>query len=124
MKLCFPVEDSSSLDNPVYGHFGSAPAFVIVDSETLSYEAIANGNRTHAPGMCNPLAALQGREIDGVIVGGIGAGALGRLAAAGINVHKASAGSVRENVHLHREGRLPRFEPNRTCGGHGHGCAH
>lgn len=124
MKLCFPVEDGSSLDNPVYGHFGSAPAFIFVDSETLAFEAVSNAHRVHAPGMCNPTAALQGREIDGVIVGGIGAGALNRLSAGGIAVYRAVSGSIRDNVHLHKEGKLTRFQQDSTCGGHSHGCAH
>ena len=124
MKLCFPAEEDPSLESPVYGHFGSAPAFIFVDSETLSFETVANANRRHEPGMCNPMAALQGREIDGVIVGGIGAGALGRLTAAGIPVHRSAAGSIRENIILYGKGSLPRFMPDRTCGGHGHGCSH
>jgi predicted Fe-Mo cluster-binding NifX family protein len=124
MKLCFPVQDGASLDSPVYGHFGSAPAFLIVDSETLSYEYLVNAGRNHAPGMCNPIASLQGREIGAVIAGGIGAGALNKLHAAGIPVTKAAPVSVRENVLRYVEGSLQELRMNHVCGGHSEGCAH
>ena len=34
MKVCFPTETLQGLDSRVYGHFGSAPGFVIVDTGT------------------------------------------------------------------------------------------
>ena len=33
MKVCFPVEKNEGINSVVYGHFGSAPAFVMVDTE-------------------------------------------------------------------------------------------
>ncbi len=32
MKICFPVEQHEGLESQVYGHFGSAPSFVVVDN--------------------------------------------------------------------------------------------
>ncbi|RME41495.1 MAG: diguanylate cyclase, partial [Deltaproteobacteria bacterium] len=34
MKVCFPVNNDQGLESEVYGHFGSAPAFVVVDTES------------------------------------------------------------------------------------------
>jgi len=33
MKVGFPVELDEGMESKVYGHFGSAPAFVVVDTE-------------------------------------------------------------------------------------------
>lgn len=126
MKLCFPIQTDRSLDSEVYGHFGSAPAFIIVDTNTSAAETIINADQHHAHGTCSPFRALGGREIDCVVVGGIGAGALNKLFQAGISVFRASAPTVRENLALFSAGQLPAFTPGHVCSGHsgGSACAH
>ena len=126
MKLCFPVQQDNGLDSAVYNHFGSAPSFVIIDTETNSITTVANGDRHHAHGACDPLRALDGRQVDAVIVGGIGAGALTRLNRIGIAVHRAQAPTVRENLALHANNVLPLLSVQGCCGGHGRagGCSH
>ena len=42
MKICFPVESDKGLDSEVFGHFGSAPIFVVFDTETKSTDTINN----------------------------------------------------------------------------------
>jgi predicted Fe-Mo cluster-binding NifX family protein len=126
MKICFPIQDDQSLDSKVYSHFGSAPAFMIVDTNTSVAETIGNADQHHAHGTCNPFRALGGRAIDCVVVGGIGGGALNKLSQAGIRVFKASARTVRENIDLFNAGQLAAFAPGHVCGGHSHGsaCSH
>ncbi|HUK64176.1 MAG TPA: NifB/NifX family molybdenum-iron cluster-binding protein, partial [Dongiaceae bacterium] len=63
MNLCIPVEADRGLASRVSPHFGSAPAFLIVDARTDRYKAITNVNEHHAHGACNPIAALQGERI-------------------------------------------------------------
>ncbi len=118
MKLCFPIQEDRSLDSSVYGHFGSAPAFLVVDTDTETAESIANADQHHAHGTCSPFRALGGRSIDCVVVGGIGGGALAKLSQAGISVFRASAGTVRENLDLFSAGRLAPFTPGHLCSGH------
>lgn len=125
MKVCFPTEALQGLESPVYGHFGSAPGFVIVDTDNQQFEEIPNGDLHHAHGMCQPLLALGGRQVDGVVVGGIGLGALMKLQAQGIQVFRAVQGTVKENLGLIRNARLPLFSREHTCAGHeGGGCSH
>lgn len=126
MKICFPVKDSPSFESDVYGHFGSAPSFVLVDTDTNDLQILVNGDQNHAHGMCSPLKALGGHDIDCVVVGGIGGGALMKLQQSGIKVYKAAAGSVRDNLTLFSAGRLPVFTPGHVCGGHSQGsaCSH
>ena len=126
MKVCFPVKNTQSLESEVYGHFGSAPVFILVDTATKETTTITNTDQHHAQGMCSPLSALGGHEIDCVIVGGIGGGALMKLGQAGIKVYKAMGLTVRDNLDLFTAGRLPVFEPGHVCAGHskGGGCSH
>jgi len=123
MRLCFPVENDEGLDSKVFGHFGSAPAFLIVDAQTKEAKTVINGDAHHAHGMCSPLRALGGERVDAIVVCGIGAGALAGLARSGIEVFRAFDGTVRENLRLFELNSLSRFNPGGVCTGH-EGCAH
>ena len=121
MKVCFPVQKNDGLASPVFNHFGSAPIFLLVDSDTGEIVEAINRDLDHAHGKCSPLAALGGKTVDTVIVGGIGGGALRGLTQAGITVLKAGDGPISENLeHLKKES-LPTLEAHQVCGGHGHG---
>lgn len=125
MRVCFPTVKLEGLESQVYEHFGSAPGFVIVDTETKAAEEISNSDQHHAHGMCQPLKALGGRKVDAVVVGGIGMGALMKLGAQGIRVYRGAEGTVAENVELILKSKLSEFDANHSCAGHaGGGCAH
>lgn len=126
MKLFFPVERNEGLQSPVYGHFGSAPLFVVVDSETSELSEVINRDQHHAHGACSPLKALDGQTADAIVVGGIGAGALMGLNRAGLKVFRAEGLTIADNLTLLRGAGLQELAPNQVCGGHthGHGCSH
>lgn len=126
MKVCFPVQKNDGLDSVVYNHFGSAPLFVVIDTDTNGLAAINNRDQHHTHGACNPTKALDNQKVDAVIVGGIGAGALSRLNQMGIRVHRAGAETIRENMSLFASQGLPELTVQGYCGGHGKdgGCAH
>jgi predicted Fe-Mo cluster-binding NifX family protein len=60
MKVCFPVMEQQGLESQVYGHFGSAPGFIVVDMITSELTAINNSDQIHEHGACNPVAGLGG----------------------------------------------------------------
>ena len=126
MRIAFPVMEDQGLESPVYGHFGSAPHFMVLDVESGTLEAITNSDAHHEHGQCQPIRALGGTSVDMVVVGGIGAGALMKLQGDGIRVFRAVEGNVSENLALLKSGKLPEFAANMTCAGHdgGHGCVH
>jgi predicted Fe-Mo cluster-binding NifX family protein len=126
MKICFPVARDEGMESMVFNHFGSAPAFIVVDTESDQVATVINRDQHHSHGACNPLKALDGRAVDAVVVGGIGAGALTRLKQAGIAVHRSHAATVRENVTLFAAKQLPELSLQGCCGGHSNdgGCAH
>lgn len=126
MKICFPISENQGLESQVFGHFGSAPGFVVVDVLTNEVTAINNSDRIHEHGACNPLAGLGGQQVDAIVVGGIGGGALHKLNAAGMRVFQAREGTIAANIALFTINELPEYMPGHTCGGHGqsHGCSH
>jgi len=124
MNICIPVENNQGLDSAVCAHFGSAPFFLMVDTETLACKAVPNNDRHHAQGMCHPVAALAGEKVDGIVVGGIGMGALNKLNAAGYQVFQSRFGTAMETIEAYKSGKLPAFSMQNVCGGHGHGNGH
>lgn len=124
MQICFPVEVDKGLESEVFGHFGSAPFFVVFDTEMKSIHTINNQDLGHVHGMCNPLKALNGKRVDAIVVGGIGAGAINKLNEMGIKVFKALNGSVQENLGFFEASTLTEMTVKQACGGHDAGCGH
>lgn len=119
MKVCFPVMENQGLESQVHGHFGSAPEFILVDMSTSEVTAVNNSDQIHQHGACNPVAGLGGQQVDAIVVGGIGGGALHKLNSAGMRVFQAQEGTIGENIALMRANALPEYMPGHTCGGHG-----
>ena len=124
MKVSVPVHADAGMDSKVYGHFGSAPGFICVDTKTKEVTFIDNRDIEHTHGACSPIKALAGAKPDAAIVIGLGGGALRGLRAWGIQVFKVSGGTVREAVEQLKAGTLEEMDAAMVCGGHGngHGC--
>lgn len=124
MQICIPVVENNGLRSRTSDHFGAAPFFMIVDSESQACRAVANRNQHHGHGACQPLAALRGEQVDGVVVKGIGRGALARLRGASIQVLLCDAPTVEGALAELGAGRLSLVTPDTACGGHAHGHGH
>jgi len=125
MKVCFPVETNKGSESSVFGHFGSAPGFVLYDTDSSEFDFIDNKDVSHEHGACNPAAAVAGREVDAVVVGGIGQGALMKLNAGGIRVYRSKSGQVGRDISLLREDGLELLGADmKTCSHSGHSCSH
>ena len=124
MKVGFAVPVDEGMESIVYGHFGSAPAFIIVDTELKQVLGLDNRNMHHEHGACNPIMALNGNRIDAMIVGGIGGGALMKLNAMGVKVYAAGAETVKENIALLAENKLQELTMDDSCRSHQGQCGH
>lgn len=122
MKICMPVNENNGLNSLPYNHFGSAPFFLIYDTQTAQFTAINNGDLGHEHGMCQPLKALGGHDIDIILVGGIGRGALTKLAAQGITAYHAQSVSFEANITLLNASKLDIFGTDHICTSHD--CGH
>jgi predicted Fe-Mo cluster-binding NifX family protein len=120
MRICFPVESDEGLNSRVSDHFGSAPLFLLADTDSGEASVISNSDQHHSHGACNPLQALQGSRIGGVAVRNIGAGAVGHLTRSGLRVYKAVGDTVRDNMEKLAANTLPEYSPSEGCSGHGH----
>lgn len=115
MKICMPVLEEKGLESIPYNHFGSAPKFLLFDLDGENIEVINNGDLNHEHGKCQPLKALAGKEVDVVLVRGIGAGAISKLNSLGTKVYQAVEGNIQDNLKLLKENKLMEFTANNGC---------
>ena len=43
MKVCFPVQKDEGVESQVYNHFGSAPVFIVVETEAKDVQHVETG---------------------------------------------------------------------------------
>jgi len=118
MKICIPVENNEGLESKVYGHFGSAPCFLIYDTDKETFEAIDNTDRQHIHGMCHPLKALDNQAINAVICVGMGVRAVQKLNEGGIRAYKVEGKTVAEVIKLYTKGALEEITVDTACTDH------
>lgn len=122
MKICIPINENKGLDSVAYNHFGSAPFFLIYNEENENVKVIENEDLHHTHGMCQPLKALGGENVDAILVGGIGAGALMKLNNQGIKVYRVVGDTAMNNIKLLKRNELSEFCANNSC--NHHDCGH
>lgn len=120
MKICFPVRKDEGLASIIFDHFGSAPFFLIFDTETEACIKIENKGKDHFSGSCTPVTDLDGHPVDVIIAMGIGAGSLIGLSKAGFRVYQAQGSTIKENLTLWKDGLFKKTIPV-ACSGHGSG---
>jgi predicted Fe-Mo cluster-binding NifX family protein len=93
------------LDAEVDPRFGRCQYFLIVDTESMEFEAIENP-AIMAPGGAGIQAAqlIAGKGVEAVVTGDCGPNAYQTLSAAGIPVFVGASGSVRDAVEAHKKG--------------------
>ena len=117
MKICVSAV-ANSLDAQLDPRFGRCPYFVIVDLESMQFEAIPN-NASGAMGGAGIQAAqtIAGKGVAVLITGNVGPNAFQALSAAGIKIVTGAFGTVRESVEKFKRGEL-RETGAPTVGGH------
>jgi len=106
------------LESAVDPRFGRCPYFIVVETETMAFEAVANASvgAAHGAGIqAAQLVASMGVSV--VITGNMGPNAFNALQAAGVRAMTGAAGTVREAVERFKRGEL-RESSRPTVGGH------
>ncbi|MCW4007540.1 MAG: NifB/NifX family molybdenum-iron cluster-binding protein [Candidatus Bathyarchaeia archaeon] len=118
MKICVSAA-GSNLDAPLEPRFGRCPYFVIVDSETMQFEAIPNA-ASNAVGGAGIQAAqtIVNRGVRVVITGNVGLHAFQALSAAGIKIFVGASGTVEEAVEKYKRGGLKEVNSSTVSGHH------
>jgi predicted Fe-Mo cluster-binding NifX family protein len=87
--------------------FGRCKYFVIVDLDTLAFEAVPNTAAFVSAGAGVPAAMLMvNRGVETVLTGEVGPSATEVLVAAGIPVYTGIQGTLLEAVEMFKDGRL------------------
>ena len=96
-----------SLDAPVDPRFGRCAYFVIVDLDTMQFEAIQNPAQ-YAGGGAGIQAAqtIASKGVQVVLTGNVGPNAYQALSAAGIQIVTGVYGTVREAVMKYKQGEV------------------
>ena len=110
MKICVTSE-GKTLDSKVDPRFGRCQFFVIVDTDTLDFEAIENQNAQFSGGaglQSGQLMASKG--VKAVLTGNVGPNAFQTLQAGGIKIYTGLSGKVRDAVEKYKSGELKTTE--------------
>jgi predicted Fe-Mo cluster-binding NifX family protein len=106
MKVAISAE-GPSLDSRIDPRFGRCPFLLVVDTETLDWEAIENAARAASGGAgIRTAELLADRAISHVLTGRCGPNAQTALAAAGIRIIEGCEGTAREAVARFSAGEL------------------
>ncbi len=117
MKVCVSAV-ANNLDAQVDPRFGRCPYLVIVDSESMQFEAIPN-TASGAMGGAGIQAAqtVASKGVKVLITGNVGPNAFQALAAAGVKIVVGAFGTVRQVVEKYKRGELKETNAP-TVGGH------
>jgi predicted Fe-Mo cluster-binding NifX family protein len=117
VKICVTAT-ANSLDAQIDPRFGRCSYLVIVDSETMQFEAIPNMAAGAAGGAGIQAAqTIANKGVKLLITGNVGPKAFQALSAAGIEIVTGAFGTAREAVEKFRRGEL-RKAGAPTVGGH------
>ncbi|RKY08914.1 MAG: dinitrogenase iron-molybdenum cofactor biosynthesis protein [Planctomycetota bacterium] len=106
MKIAI-TSTGETLDSPVDPRFGRAAWFIIVDSDSMEFEAIANDNVGAAGGAgISSAKVVIDAGAEAVLTGNCGPNAHRSLAAGGVKVYTGAAGTVKEAVEKFNSGEL------------------
>ncbi len=115
-----------------FGHTENFKVYTIEDGKCISSEVVSTNGQGHGA----LAAALQNLEVETIICGGIGGGAINALSDAGIEVYAGNKGETDAVLQLYLEGNLIQntqancnhhsHEEGHSCGeqGHSHGENH
>ncbi len=110
MKIAVSAVENN-LESIMDQRFGRAAFFLIVDSETMSFEVIDNAAAASAGGAGITAAqSVVDKGIEAVITGNVGPNAMNVLNAAENAIYRGISASVRENVDEFKKGNLQKID--------------
>ena len=95
------------LDSQIDPRFGRCQYFILVDSETLAFEAVRNEGLMASGGagiQAAQLIAQRGATV--LITGNLGPNAASALSASGIKIYLASGGTLKDVIQGYKTGSL------------------
>lgn len=123
MKLCV-TSTGNTLDAKADGSFGRAHYFIIIDTDTLQFEAVANSNADASQGAGIAAAqTISDLGVEGLLTGYVGPKALAALETTGIKIFEGVSvtDSVQDAVKKFNDGthKVKDMKTNAPMGGQG-----
>jgi len=104
MKICITSE-GATLDSRIDPRFGRCRYFMIVDTDTMAFEAIDNANIQASGGAGIQSGQLMASyQVKAVLTGNVGPNAFQTLQVARIEIFTGVSGTVREALEKFNEG--------------------
>ena len=102
------------LDAEVDPRFGRCQYFIIVDPQTMEFEALDNSNAMAAGGAgISTAQMIAGKGVEVVLTGNCGPNAYQTLSAAGIQVITGASGKIKDAIEAYKAGKLqPNTQPS------------
>lgn len=119
MKVCIPTLGKRGLEDSVSEHFGRAPTFTIVDSETMKVKVIENQSE-HMGGIGKPPEHLAKEGVHVMLCSGLGPRAITMFEEFGIEVYVGAQGNVKNTIELWKFGKLQVATDENACKEHKH----
>lgn len=119
MKIGIPTLGGSGLDERVSPHFGRAPTFTIVDTETGEVDVVPNTSE-HRGGSGKPPEQLVRAGAHVMLCSGLGPRAITMFEQNGVEVFVGAKNTVRETINLWKAGKLQEATDKNACKRHRH----
>jgi predicted Fe-Mo cluster-binding NifX family protein len=119
MKVSIPTKDENGLDGIVEQHFGKAPTYTIIDTDTGEITVIPNTSE-HMGGVGLPPEYLHKNGVDIMLCAGLGYKAVCMFESYGIEVFVGAGGTVRDTFEAWKTGKLQNATSENACTEHGH----
>lgn len=117
MKICV-TSSGDNLDAQLDPRFGRCAYLILVDSETLQFEAVPNSAAGVTGGAGIQAAqTIANKGAKALVTGNVGPNAFQALSAAGIDIITGASGTVREAVEKFKRGEFNKTGAP-TVGGH------
>ena len=119
MKVCIPSLGNRGLEEEVSQHFGRAPNFTILNTQTSEVKIIENKSE-HFGGVESSPDLIAKEGADTVLCSSLGPRAIDMFEQLGIRVYVGAGGIVKDAIHAFQEGRLQEATNENACKNHRH----
>lgn len=119
MKVCVPTRDNNGMEGTVEQHFGKAPTYTILDTDSGEISVIPNTSE-HMGGVDLPPEFLYKNGVEIMLCAGLGHRAVKIFESYGIDVFVGAGGTVQEAIEAWEAGQLNNASAENTCAEHEH----